>query len=692
MKFGVPWSVKGIRPEARETAREAARRSGMSLGDWLNSVILHQAAEAGVVGSDDEQDDDDVYGNDLSTVHQRLDDISRRIDKVARSGSGPAAYAPRRARAAEPDQLVELIHRLDRRLDEFATVTRPPAPIAPTMSPATQPPPALDLALAEISARQRALNSGQPVSRQPATQPAMPPMPAIVTAPRAPLPTQDLSGLEQQLRTITSQIETLHRPGVEDAINALRDELSEIAHTLTEAMPQRAIDAIERQIAGLNQRIAEGRQAGIDGNALAGIEQGLAEVRDALQHLTPAENLVGFNEAVNGLAHKIDMIVAQQDPATMQQLEYAVSTLRDISTHVASNEMVEHLAAEVQRLAQNVEHIALASGGGDALAHLEQRINALSDALADRAQNGGQVPPQLEALVSSLSDKIEQVQLSRGDDVAVGHLEDRIATLVAKLDASDSRLGHLEAIERGLADLLVHIEDIKTGRNAGETAPVVGALRDEIERTQSALDAVHGTLGQVVDRLAVIEQGIHGEAHAYRPLPDEAEPLELNEPVGKLAVRLIDAAAAPPVAPERAVFEAPPRRRLRPHRRRGSRRSWPNRRPDRRRPSRCRRRGNCRSTPICRPTSRSSPAPARRRCAPIRRRGSRPRRQPLAAHGLPRPPCPATNPISSPPPAAPRKPPCSKARRDHRAAPPNSWTRTSPQPRPRQKAAACSAG
>ena len=48
MKFGVPWSVKGIRPEARETAREAARRSGMSLGEWLNSVILQQAAEDGV--------------------------------------------------------------------------------------------------------------------------------------------------------------------------------------------------------------------------------------------------------------------------------------------------------------------------------------------------------------------------------------------------------------------------------------------------------------------------------------------------------------------------------------------------------------------------------------------------------------------------------------------------------------------
>ena len=48
MKFGVPWSFKGIRPEARETASEAARRSGVSLGEWLNAVIIQQAEQEGV--------------------------------------------------------------------------------------------------------------------------------------------------------------------------------------------------------------------------------------------------------------------------------------------------------------------------------------------------------------------------------------------------------------------------------------------------------------------------------------------------------------------------------------------------------------------------------------------------------------------------------------------------------------------
>jgi len=358
MKFGVPWSVKGIRPEARETAREAARRAGVPLSEWLNAVILQQAEDEGIDAH--AHGDDDAYGENAD-VHQRLDDLSRRIEQMSRTG--PAAYAPPPRRAHnETDKMAEMIGRLDRRLDQFASASRPVAPpLAPSMPP-MQMPPSLDRAVAEISARQRALN-GLPAA-------GTPPMPAAAAAPRAPLPTQDISGLEDRLRQITDQIETLRRPGVEEAINALRDELGEIGRALNDAMPRRAIDTIEKQIAGLSQRIAEGRQAGVEHGALANVEHGLAEVRDALRGLTPAENLVGFNEAVAGLAHKIDMIVAQKDPATLAQLDSAITTLRSLSTHIASNETVGKLAAEVQTLAERVEHVAHAASGSAALDHL----------------------------------------------------------------------------------------------------------------------------------------------------------------------------------------------------------------------------------------------------------------------------------------------------------------------------------
>ena len=520
MKFGVPWSVKGIRPEARETAKEAARQAGVPLSEWLNAVILQQAEEQGVEANT--HDDDDAYGD----VHQRIDDLSRRIERMSRTG--PATYAPPHRRG-ESDKMADMINRLDRRLDQFVNASRP---VAPLQMPPMQMPPALDRAVAEITARQRALN-GEPAPPSLAHAPA--PMPASMAAP-APLPTQDISGLEDQLRRITDQIETLQRPGVEEAINALREELGEIGRALNDAMPRRAIDTIEKQIAGLTQRIAEGRQAGVEHGTLANVEHGLAEVRDALRHLTPAENLVGFNDAVAGLAHKIDMIVADKDPATLRQLEAAITTLRSLATHVASNETVGKLAAEVQALSERVEHVAHAATGGAALDYLEQRISALADALAERTQAGGSVPAHLEALVGSLSDKIEQIQASRGDNVAMGHLEDRIVKLVEKLDASESRLGQLEAVERGLSDLLVHIQSNNQGSGLrAEGAPAVDELKHDIARTQDTLDGVQSTLALVVDRLAAIEHNVHG-TRGEAAMPH----------IGKLAVRAVETAPEEP--------------------------------------------------------------------------------------------------------------------------------------------------
>src|ERR1700688_1604038 len=49
MKSGGPWNLRGLRPEAREAVRTAARRSGVSVGEWLNDVIE----------PDDEEDDDE---------------------------------------------------------------------------------------------------------------------------------------------------------------------------------------------------------------------------------------------------------------------------------------------------------------------------------------------------------------------------------------------------------------------------------------------------------------------------------------------------------------------------------------------------------------------------------------------------------------------------------------------------------
>src|SRR5262245_34157208 len=78
-----PWHVKGIDPRARETAREAARRSGMSVGQWLTSVIHGQAGAQGaaVAAIDDEPQE---RRDNIASITQRLDALTRQLDRLAK--------------------------------------------------------------------------------------------------------------------------------------------------------------------------------------------------------------------------------------------------------------------------------------------------------------------------------------------------------------------------------------------------------------------------------------------------------------------------------------------------------------------------------------------------------------------------------------------------------------------------------
>src|SRR6185295_12867957 len=84
MKQSVPWSVKGVEADARETAKELARRSGMTLGQWLNAMIAEQTAE----GEPGEQ------ASATAANVSPLDDLADRLGAMNRRASSTAAPEP----------------------------------------------------------------------------------------------------------------------------------------------------------------------------------------------------------------------------------------------------------------------------------------------------------------------------------------------------------------------------------------------------------------------------------------------------------------------------------------------------------------------------------------------------------------------------------------------------------------------
>jgi localization factor PodJL len=573
MKLGAPWQVSGVGREARQTAREAARRAGMSIGEWLDSIILESAeadnVESGRPGEREYSPfDQDFAGraDEARPSRGRHAEYDYRLALRAADRGDPSfepEFSDRTAPAHDHDAVEREYLRHGRMHEARAQPSGREAPskaasqahIASELEQrlpldGNEDPSASQPAFAELNRRLDELTRGLgKVAAASGTQAAHPdprnadashqlfeviskldrrldqliasmrPATASEGLPRA--RAQELSGLEQQLHQINAHVETLKPCGVEKAIDVLRDDLAQIGVMLQDALPRKSVEAIEHEMRMLADRIESSRDAGADEAALASVERGLAEVRDALRGLAPAANLQAVDRELQQLSQKIDFLAHNsQDQAALQQLESAITGVRGIVSNITSNDALASLANEVQTLASKMDRVAAASGSDNVLNALEERIATLADALAARNQVGQNVPHQLEAVIKGLVDKIERVQLTRSDHAALGHFEDRIAKLVEKLDASDARLSHLEAIERGLAELLIHLEQQRMANSGrpellrpelGELSRHVADLRQTGKKTQEWLEVVHGTLGQLVDRLAMIETDIQSK-------------------------------------------------------------------------------------------------------------------------------------------------------------------------------------
>ncbi len=594
MNSRVSWSVDGIEPSVRERAEAAARRAGMSLGDWLNSTIGEAPARFNSPNAHPRDQERPLTPRaalpqrdaaDVVEIHERLDAIARQIELFSKS-------APRSSVPGVARQLNDAISRLDARLSQISE----PAHRQPQMPPqqpridmveraanqvysASPPidPFSLDFAIAEIAARQGELDgtprmaprNAPPIApsfvQPPYAQPAAPPQSFM----------PDMSGLERQLFQITTKIDALQRPdnNIEQSIAAFRGELADIRNVITEAMPRRAIESIENEIRELGRRIDDNRHSGIDGGVLANLERALADIHKTLTTLTPAEQLAGFDEAIRNLGGKIDLIVrSSNDPDTMEQLQGAIAALRAIVSNVASNEALGRLSDDLQTLSSKVDQLARADNS-DSFAALEARIMTLTAALENRERPAVTASSDhLETALQALSERLDHMPVGNDSSSAFAHLEQRVSYLLERMESiTDTRGNNLGRVEDGLQDILRHLERQQSMFAAqdnprGKAPSVDPGLVDTIKRelsdmrfsqsetdrhTQDSLEVVHSTLGHVVDRLARIE----GDLRAVSAAPaKQAAPVATPAPTPRPAAT---AAAASVPAPPRPQIPNP---------------------------------------------------------------------------------------------------------------------------------------
>jgi len=225
------------------------------------------------------------------------------------------------------------------------------------------------------------------------------------------------------------------------------------------------------------------------------------------------------------------------------------------------------LAGDVQSLGARIDHIATATGA-TGLDSLAQRVNELIRALDTRVEQIGPLPKNIEALVQTLSDKLNRSDTSSHDQAAFEQLERRIMGIAERIEAADQKFGDLSGIERGIQQLTLQVREAREEAitTAERVARAVAAdmprgndeaFRHDLEalhtyqaesdqRTQDTLEAVHDTLERLVERLANVETGLHAA-----PAP-AAEPVRAAEPM-----RATQPMAAREGAPEPLIPEPP---------------------------------------------------------------------------------------------------------------------------------------
>ena len=584
MKFGVPWSVKGIRPEARETAKEAARRSGMSLGDWLNAVIIHQAAQEGVQAPSLVDDDARRRRHRHGQRAARRPHPPHRAAHAHGAGGLRAEAQPQRTRSARrTDRPARPAARSIRQCR--AAVRLPPPAMPPSAERAL--PPSLDRAVAEIAARQRTLNAyaappaahrqraqEPPRHHRPAPAPTpcrQRPPPSRAAPPAGAGPVGPGRSAPQYHRPDRDAAQAGRRAGDQRAARGARRDRPHAQRRDAAARDRRHRKADPGPRPSASPKAA--RPASTPTRSAAS-STGLPKCATRLRGLTPAENLVGFNDAVAGLAHKIDLIVAQKDPATLAQLENAITTLREMTdAYRLQRHRARSSPPQVQRSARRSSTSPHAADR-----RRRARPSRASHRRARRRAGRARAKRRRGAAAAGSAGGVADRQ-DRAD------ADTRAATTTPSAISRTASSSWWRSWTLPIPGSAIWKRSSAaspicwcTSRTCGPTrtpaacarraSPAVDDLKHDIARTQDALEAVHGTLGHVVDRLAMIEKDIRGETRRAprRRREPTAAPVGSSRPRGRrrrpplrLPMPRRQLPPAPPPAPPHRA--AAPRRR-----------------------------------------------------------------------------------------------------------------------------------
>lgn len=475
MTSGAPWSVKGIDPKAREVAKDLARRSGMTLGEWLNRVIL-----------EDE-------GPEEITSQTYFDERAERPD---RQQFTPHLVEAGEAPGVEPDRVAVALERLGGGVEQEG-IRKTPAAIAAEV--------VMRQAMARIEAAERehvavaARFEG-----------------AILDA------RTENSRLAERLRRVEAEAAG---PRSAEALRSLEAALGKIASHLHEGEGR-----TRETIAQMERRLQE-IGAKDDASAAALIEEVVNRVDARLSdaEARTADAFVSLGHAFAHLDERVDAVDRGGAASIDRRLEDLAATLSQ-RVDVVREEIAEKLQASAdgrfgrmeQQLGEMAAHAA-EQVSSEAIEKMGREVLTMADTLNRRVQDAEnrsadaieQVGGEVARIAQAMEERFGR---SEGDHAeALEKLGSEIAKITERLT---ERIGSSErraaqAID-DVGEQVAQVSERLSQRQERSSEDLVERIRQSEERTARLLDEARAK----VDRsLAESHRRLSEQALAVAPAP-----------------------------------------------------------------------------------------------------------------------------------------------------------------------------
>jgi len=485
MSANAPWSVKGIDAKAREVAKDLARRSGMTLGEWLNQMILN--------------------GEDVGAA------IARERGRTAAPAGRPAPRQARRIPEAEiydDEDDYGYDERFAPRGPRTAAAWREPVIETPrVMRRPAAPYSSQSQPLSSRDLRRQSIFSDRPRHEGGRYDDGYEPEPAPANG--------ELSRVARALETLGSRIESSESRsagavrGVSSAVEALlsRLERSEAAHA--EALGK--LDEQSHEMQSSAERLAQAEE---DQSLIATRLEQAERLIDA-----QAERLEGLSGHLREERERVAKVEAQQNSSavldTVRAVEGALGKLANqlYEGDVRTRETVRDIREDMVGLSHRLAQIETRDPDRAAQGLIDKVVAQMAHRLeAAEAQTTGAIRT-LEQAFKMLEGRLQRAE-ERGD-VSDPEAVKSLGTLAADLTrrVEDSRRELLNALKDGTHESVeqaMRALDERVTASEKRQAAAIERMGQDVLRVADGLNRRMGDIeGQTREGLARLERDQH---------------------------------------------------------------------------------------------------------------------------------------------------------------------------------------